>query len=201
MARPGAEVSRVRAQVRGGAGERDGFGEGVVVGMSFDSPLEERMASALMYWGRFVELDPDAPFLGIWDGWRIGLQTQVPVGPYRVDFMMRPVGWGSGWSLVLEVDGHDWHEKTKEQAAHDKKRDRFLVAEGHRVMRFTGSEVHRDPLQCAFEACKVAMDLQRATVSAEDREMFDYTMMKLSLELLGSWDESDVEKMVELEGT
>ena len=44
--------------------------------------------------------------------------------------------------LVVEVDGHDFHERTKEQAQRDKTRDRDLQAAGFIVFRFTGREVH-----------------------------------------------------------
>lgn len=44
--------------------------------------------------------------------------------------------------LVIEVDGHDFHERTKEQAQRDKKRDRDLQAAGFTVFRFTGREVY-----------------------------------------------------------
>ncbi len=57
-------------------------------------------------------------------------------------------------NLILECDGHDFHEKTKEQAAKDKRRDRELQHLGYRVFRFTGSEIHNDAIACAIEAFK-----------------------------------------------
>lgn len=53
--------------------------------------------------------------------------------------------------LAIELDGHDFHERTKEQATRDKSRDRTLLKFGWSTMRFTGSEVFRDPLTCACE--------------------------------------------------
>ena len=53
--------------------------------------------------------------------------------------------------LVVEVDGHEFHERTKFQAASDRQRDRAMIAEGFRVIRFTGQEVFRDPGKCARE--------------------------------------------------
>ena len=50
--------------------------------------------------------------------------------------------------IGVECDGHDFHEKTKEQAARDKKRDRDLQALGYRVLRFSGSEIYRDVNAC-----------------------------------------------------
>ncbi|KAA0117930.1 DUF559 domain-containing protein [Methylobacterium sp. P1-11] len=52
---------------------------------------------------------------------------------------------------VVECDGHEFHERTKEQAQRDRSRDRRLQEAGYRVFRFTGSEIYRDPLGCARE--------------------------------------------------
>ena len=81
---------------------------------------------------------------------RLGSQEQV--GPYRVDFVLEAYGT----EVVIEVDGHEFHEKTKEQASRDKARDRYLVAQGHVILRFTGSEVWANPFKCAQEAFAVA---------------------------------------------
>lgn len=53
--------------------------------------------------------------------------------------------------IVVELDGHDFHERTPEQAQSDKSRDRELQALGWQVLRFTGREVLRDPRQCVQE--------------------------------------------------
>ena len=41
--------------------------------------------------------------------------------------------------IVAECDGHDFHEKTKDQVARDKSRVRDLEIAGWRILRFTGS--------------------------------------------------------------
>lgn len=54
--------------------------------------------------------------------------------------------------LAIEVDGHDFHERTRAQAQRDKLRDRWLQARGWRVLRFTGSEIiYRDAAAAADE--------------------------------------------------
>ncbi len=78
------------------------------------------------------------------------LMPQAQIGPYRVDFLLNDYV-GEGRALVIECDGHDWHERTKEQATRDKKRDRYLVGQGYAVMRFTGSEIHANALDAATE--------------------------------------------------
>lgn len=65
--------------------------------------------------------------------------------------------------LAVELDGHDFHERTKEQAQRDKARDRALAAAGYRVLRFTGSEVWRDAGNCVDELLKVALSICEET--------------------------------------
>jgi very-short-patch-repair endonuclease len=76
---------------------------------------------------------------------------QVRVGPYRVDFMLigQRVDREPPCVVVVECDGHEFHEKTKEQAARDKARDRDLQERGMQVFRFAGSEVWRAAGDCA----------------------------------------------------
>jgi very-short-patch-repair endonuclease/nucleoside 2-deoxyribosyltransferase len=59
---------------------------------------------------------------------------------YRLDFLF----YTDGLKLAVEIDGHDFHEKTKEQAQRDKSRDRALTGAGFTVLRYTGSEIYRD---------------------------------------------------------
>lgn len=59
----------------------------------------------------------------------------------RVDFAIASRENGR---VVVECDGHDYHERTKEQAARDRSRDRALTGLGWRVLRFTGREIVRD---------------------------------------------------------
>lgn len=53
--------------------------------------------------------------------------------------------------IAIECDGHNFHERTKEQAQRDKSRDRALQTAGYKVLRFTGSEIYRKPMDCARE--------------------------------------------------
>ena len=70
---------------------------------------------------------------------------------YRVDFFVAIRHQEKHYGFVVECDGHDFHEKTKEQARKDKKRDRDLMAGGIPVIRFTGSEIVENPDKCARE--------------------------------------------------
>lgn len=64
----------------------------------------------------------------------------------RVDFFI-PAPNGEG--LVIECDGHDFHERTKRQAKRDRSRDRAFQQAGYTVFRFTGSEIYNDAWECA----------------------------------------------------
>jgi len=74
---------------------------------------------------------------------------------YRVDFLIFIGDYDHDKDnckkIAIECDGHDFHEKTKEQAAYDKQRDRDLMAAGCYVIHFTGSEIWNDPFKCARE--------------------------------------------------
>ncbi|HEU4341480.1 MAG TPA: DUF559 domain-containing protein [Candidatus Binatia bacterium] len=82
---------------------------------------------------------------------------QVVIGKYRVDFLAAyslKDGYHTEvnrYFLAIECDGHEFHEKTKEQAARDKARDRFLISQNVPVMRFSGSEIWASPQACVME--------------------------------------------------
>jgi very-short-patch-repair endonuclease len=125
-----------------------------------ESPIEQLMLFHLTN-GRFAPYRPNLDHgpvswfyspLGV-TGLAFSVVPQFQVGKYRLDFA---VMWSHGTSgkhvqIAVECDGHDFHERTKEQAKRDKKRDRFLQAEGWKVLRFTGSEVYADPGGAAGE--------------------------------------------------
>lgn len=79
-------------------------------------------------------------------------------GNYRADFYIEFCNYNKDFmplgdvkKLVVECDGHDFHERTKAQSAKDKKRDRAMQAAGYYILRFTGSEIYRDPNSCVDE--------------------------------------------------
>ncbi len=96
--------------------------------------------------------------------WRFHVthQYEVPTGRglYRLDFVVDywPIA-DTEVTVAVEVDGHNWHERTPMQAARDKSRDRALVSSGFPVLRFTASEVWRVPEECASEILAVLKDM------------------------------------------
>jgi hypothetical protein len=53
--------------------------------------------------------------------------------------------------IGVELDGHDFHERTKQQVNHRNRRDRILQRSGWQVFHFSGSELHGKPQECAEE--------------------------------------------------
>jgi len=85
------------------------------------------------------------------------IYPQVSIDGYRLDFLAVDMSDdGTSRYTVVEVDGHDFHERTKSQASHDKRRDRHFTRKGWRVIRYTGSDVWRSPSDCAQEIFEIA---------------------------------------------
>lgn len=126
-----------------------------------ESPIEEVLMAALYIASKICEETihfmpggsslPDRPFFDQ----TAFIYQQIGLGQYRVDIAIHdatlPFEIGEPRIMIVECDGHDFHERTKEQARRDKQRDRFLQSRGFKVLRFTGSEIWADPDQCADE--------------------------------------------------
>lgn len=115
------------------------------------SPIETMFVEAL---GRRGAYQPDTGRVSSVDGIRVEAQAQLKIETiaYSADFLFTaPL-----WRLVVELDGHDFHERTKEQAARDRSRDRALLLAGYEVARYTGSEVFADADRCLDEALRIA---------------------------------------------
>ena len=69
---------------------------------------------------------------------------------YRIDFCFRHC-IDPNKLLFVECDGHDFHERTKEQAEHDRSKDRAIQLARISILRFTGREIWRDPGAVAIE--------------------------------------------------
>ena len=83
----------------------------------------------------------------------ISIVPQKKLDTYQVDFLITIYSPENDYkkSLIIECDGHDFHEKTKQQIAADKKRERHLQSLGYHIFRFSGSEITKDTMHCAEE--------------------------------------------------
>jgi len=131
-----------------------------------DSPLERQLAFAFSRaWGFQWRRPSDHPCeLGGWERLSLVLLAQPAWSYYTPDFAIVRPGWRAQGPLpmVIEVDGRDFHERTREQAEHDRARDRFMTGRGAVVLRFTGSEVWRDAGRCVEEVMVCASKLHAA---------------------------------------
>ena len=54
--------------------------------------------------------------------------------------------------LIVELDSFLWHGQTPEQFEREKRRERDLMNEGYKIMRFSGREIVRNTEKCVQEA-------------------------------------------------
>lgn len=53
------------------------------------------------------------------------------------------------FEIVVECDGHYFHEKTKEQVKRNNQRDYDFKCAGIDIFHFSGSEIFNNPIECA----------------------------------------------------
>ena len=80
--------------------------------------------------------------------------------------------------LVVECDGHEFHERTKEQADHDTARARGIQMHMP-VIRFTGRQIYRDQQACADEAVTLLLSQVDAVRSAVADGQLDAKTLRL----------------------
>lgn len=78
---------------------------------------------------------------------------------YYADFCVdaEPDEWFdlNEYHLIIECDGHDFHEKTKKQVEKRNQRDFDLKMAGYDIIHFSGSEIFNDPYGCALKVVKL----------------------------------------------
>lgn len=112
-----------------------------------ESPIEQMLALCLQELYLLNEFD--IPLLI--DCVAIDNQVEIEVNDKknRVDFLIFVKYWNCNKCFVIECDGHEFHQKTKEQVERDNERTRDLQLAGYEVIRFSGTEIYHRPHQCA----------------------------------------------------
>lgn len=125
-----------------------------------ESPIEKILFAHLLFIddGYKVLNSADYPYTS--DHVVTVLEPQGKVGSYHADFLITIRLKHLVSQLVVECDGHEFHERTKQQAAHDRARDRAMTKAGIRILRYTGSEVFRDANKCADEIEEMVGDIR-----------------------------------------
>lgn len=97
------------------------------------------------------------PFIDV-----VGIDKQKDISiknkKYRVDFLI-PVIYKNqeNISFVVECDGYEFHQKTKQQVERDNQRQRDLQEAGYEVIRFSGTEIYHKPYQCAISVKNIIL--------------------------------------------
>lgn len=82
---------------------------------------------------------------------------------YRADFVMMAEKYKGNVQdddviyFVVECDGHEYHHTTKDQVNRDNERDMQIKLAGYDVLRFSGSQIFRDPFKCANDIIDYAL--------------------------------------------
>jgi very-short-patch-repair endonuclease len=128
-----------------------------------ESPIERMMLVGLRWWFRRYEVTING-----WVHGKLELLPQVPVTfgdkRYRLDFAIRDREFD--WKIAIECDGHNFHERTPEQAQRDRERDRLLQIDGWTVLRFTGTEINRDLEKCTDQVWAAILSLSKDEAEA-----------------------------------
>lgn len=135
-----------------------------------ESPIEEEFAA---WWVNRCCLHAalNCPVMA-----RLQPQFEVTVDGrhYRLDFALVLNDWTLGlvsgtasriinsdsWALRIgvELDGHDFHERTPEQVTRRNQRDRDLQCAGWKMFHFSGNELRQRPSACVDEVIRAAQD-------------------------------------------
>ena len=77
---------------------------------------------------------------------------------YRADFGINIYDFKDDEIVfVVECDGYEFHQKTKEQVKHDNEREMRLKLLGYDVLRFSGTQIYENPMKCANDIIDFAI--------------------------------------------
>lgn len=118
-----------------------------------ESPIEQLMALALLDCRERIDFSFDDKIY--WLATNNQEEIEIKSKKYRVDFYLHFVfkydkNIGE-LNLIIECDGHDFHEKTKEQVIKGNERDRELQKENYDILHFSGSEIYNHLFNCEKE--------------------------------------------------
>lgn len=120
--------------------------------LNIKSPIEQAFYLAMQRELELLRSYPTIQFINFTPQYSVKVEDKT----YRIDFRLHAVFAGDTViDYAIECDGHDFHEKTKEQAKRDRQRERALISAGYKVIRFTGSEIFEDPYYCASELSSI----------------------------------------------
>lgn len=136
------------------------------------TPIEQIFKMAFHLYFKYFE---NAEIYKMYD---ISLKSQVEIisqnKKYRVDFIIDKIYYMDKSKIkvnkikkpiVIETDGYDSHS-SKEQLNYDIERENNLKLDGYNVIRFTGSQIYKEPYDCVMKVLKCLYD--------ENEELFKF---------------------------
>jgi len=131
------------------------------------SPIEQCMMAGLI----FADYRPlmtipalvKPPAQKRWPKGDVIIAPQFAFGPYRLDFLVigKDNFGGQKW-IDVECDGEEHHATcSMAKWESDRERDKFIEGAGIEVIRFTGSDIWKQPAACADEAASLIVDWLR----------------------------------------
>lgn len=121
-----------------------------------ESPIEQLLSMAL----ENLNIKNTYIFNPFIDVVEIEKQTEIKCNgkKYRVDFYI-PVIYKNQEEkvFIIECDGYEFHQKTKQQVERDNARTRDLQKAGYEIIRFSGTEIWHRPYKCAKEVLNIIL--------------------------------------------
>lgn len=147
-------VDKVKANLIGNIADEQILYEQSLI--NCESPIEQLLALELQN----LKLDNILLYNPFIDILTIEKQKEIKIGKnkYRVDFFIPVIYKNQGLKeFIIECDGYDFHQKTKEQIEKDNIRQRNLQKNGYIVIRFSGTEIWHKPSKCAQEILNIIL--------------------------------------------
>jgi hypothetical protein len=135
--------------------------------MACESPIEEIFA---WYWVVWTECCPfgEMPLVLVPQFWF----DDRDFGRYRFDFAVS--NYRTGRKVAIELDGHEWHERTREQVEARNLRDRRMQLHNWKIIHYSGAEVIRDGIGAAATAWHLAVhtnnDISTGETPGQERQ-------------------------------
>lgn len=122
--------------------------------LSFNSPIEQAMGSALQETG-LVSIPQ--------------FQACAPAYHYRIDFLIKT----DNMPIAIECDGLEYHAN-KAAYINDRQRDRILQSNGFYVMRFSSVEIYNNLNGCIEEINRAFWDIQKGKMQFTSNRPLGY---------------------------
>lgn len=148
-------VSEVYMEVFGNSCDYEGCLQESII--DCESPIEQLLAINLERINllNFISFNPFIDVIAIDKQQDIRVSRKTT---YRVDFLITVDYKNQGLKgFVIECDGHEFHQKTKEQVEKDNQKTRDLQMKGLEVIRFSGTEIWHRGYKCACEIRKLIL--------------------------------------------